>query len=122
MKIKTSELSGTALDWAVAKIEGEALVDGCIFTKDPEDEQILYSPSTDWAQGGPIVEREWIELIINTYVFGGEWAAQIADDVPDGYHSASGPTPLIAAMRCYVTLRLGAEVDIPDELTQGATA
>jgi hypothetical protein len=27
-----------------------------------------------------------------------------------------GPTPLIAAMRCYVQSRLGDEVDVPKEL------
>ncbi len=27
-----------------------------------------------------------------------------------------GPTPLIAAMRCYVASKLGDEVDIPEEL------
>ena len=27
-----------------------------------------------------------------------------------------GPTPLIAAMRCYVSGKLGDEVDIPEEL------
>lgn len=29
---------------------------------------------------------------------------------------AEGPTPLIAAMRCYVASKLGDEVDIPEEL------
>jgi hypothetical protein len=28
------------------------------------------------------------------------------------------PTPLIAAMRCYVASKLGDEVDVPDELTE----
>ena len=31
-----------------------------------------------------------------------------------------GPTPLIAAMRCYVASKLGDEVDVPDELTLDA--
>jgi hypothetical protein len=31
--------------------------------------------------------------------------------------SQSGETPLIAAMRCYVASKLGAEVQIPEELT-----
>jgi hypothetical protein len=29
---------------------------------------------------------------------------------------AFGPTPLIAAMRCYVISKLGDEVEVPDEL------
>jgi hypothetical protein len=28
-----------------------------------------------------------------------------------------GPTPLIAAMRCYVASKLGDEVEVPKELT-----
>jgi hypothetical protein len=30
----------------------------------------------------------------------------------------SGPTPLTAAMRCYVASKLGDEVEVPDELLQ----
>lgn len=32
--------------------------------------------------------------------------------IPEGY----GPTPLIAAMRCFVASKLGDEVEVPDEL------
>lgn len=67
--------------------------------------------STDWAQGGPIIER-WVSDLSQR----GEWYAQIQiNDVPE-YAKASGPTPLIAAMRCYVASKLGDEVEIPDEL------
>ena len=103
--MKVNELSGAALDWAVAKCEGLShRLHG----------HVPYS--TDWAQGGPIIEREWIELTLNTDPGGGEWVAQIADDVPDGYHAASGLTPLIAAMRCYVTFKLGDEIEVPKEI------
>jgi hypothetical protein len=103
--MKVNELSGAALDWAVAKCEGLShRLHG----------HVPYS--TDWAQGGPLIEREWIELTLNTDPGGGEWVAQIADDVPDGYHSASGLTPLIAAMRCYVTFKLGDEIEVPKEI------
>jgi hypothetical protein len=33
--------------------------------------------------------------------------------LPRGY----GPTPLIAAMRCYVASKLGDEVELPEELS-----
>ena len=33
-----------------------------------------------------------------------------------GYRWAKGPTPLVAAMRCYVASRLGDEVEISEEL------
>ena len=112
MKIKTRELENTALDWAVAKCEGVALVDGCIFTKDPADEQVLYSPSTNWVQGGPIIEREWI--CVNS------WPNESDNDarwLATNWETPKtcqcwGPTPLIAAMRCYVASKLGDEVEI----------
>jgi len=108
MKIKTNELTGAALDWAVAKCEGECLVDGALFTKDPDDEQVLYTPSTDWSQGGPIIEREHIEL---------EWSGQDWTAVTRADEEFFGFTPLVAAMRCYVASKLGDEVEIPEELT-----
>ena len=103
--MKVNELSGAALDWAVAK---------CVGLSHRLHGRVPFS--TDWAQGGPLIEREWIELTLNPDPGGGEWVAQIADDVPDGYHSASGPTPLIAAMRCYVGSRLGNEIEVPKEI------
>ena len=112
--MKTSELSGVALDWAVAKAEG---IDGPSFVyqgelylgKNFDDEGVrYYGPSTDWAQGGPIIERVGMHLI---YLgFGGEeeWEAYILSD-----SKFTGPTPLIAAMRCYVASKLGDEVEVP---------
>ena len=99
--MKTSELKGAALDWAVAKCEVGAEFIGEI------DDPHFYS--TDWAQGGPIVEREQIALYL-----GGddEWMAD------DGWKRATGPTPLVAAMRGYVAMKLGDEVEIPFELME----
>ena len=101
--MKVSELFGEALDWAVIHVGGCSAYD-------PETDK----PSTDWAQGGLIIEREWINITNENNV----WTAEIADDVPDGYVSATGPNPLVAAMRCYVTSKLGDEVEIPSELLE----
>jgi hypothetical protein len=111
MNIKTSELTGAALDWAVAKCEG------AINGNDLDIGFILeggYSPSTDWAQGGPIIEREKIEIFIRDE----EWFAYSSFSTPEDFN---GETPLIAAMRCYVASKLGDTIDIPEELT-GETA
>jgi hypothetical protein len=100
MKLKTTELQGAALDWAVAKCEvGDAIND--------IDDPHFYS--TDWALAGPIIEREGITVRRYTDAL---WDASIGrlDYVADG------PTPLIAAMRCYVASQLGDEVEVPDEL------
>lgn len=114
MAVKTSKLTGHALDWAVAKCEGYEIVrmrgNEITFLDRTEDgalseKHINYS--TDWAQGGPIIEREKIEL-----EYGGfEWWARIKAD-----EDFEGATPLIAAMRCYVASKLGDEIEIPKEL------
>lgn len=112
MKIKTSELIGTALDYMVAKCEergGQAyLRDGKWY--DPLTEEYLCY-STDWAQGGPIIEREKIDLAAMPE---GEWDATSYGG--EGPVDIYGPTPLIAAMRVYVASKLGRRVEVPEEL------
>ena len=111
--MKTAKLTGPALDWAVAMCEGVAQGDdldiGFMLERG-------YTPSTNWAQGGPIIEREEIALAT-----GYNWEAtkEIEHRGEADYCIQHGPTPLIAAMRCYVASKLGDTVDIPEELTHG---
>lgn len=107
--MKTSELKDLALDWAVSAAKGLSWkLHGHI------------PFSTDWAQGGPIIERERIE-----------WQWLPATDKQHQYGARKpslgglnrtfcmdGPTVLIAAMRCYVASKLGDEIDVPDELLE----
>ena len=124
MKIKTSELSDAALDWAVTKaqelphkIQRSALTERTqVYLVDEHDRAfVMYCPSTQWMQGGPLLEWENITLIA-----GATWGAvkHLGYIQPTHY----GPTPLIAAMRCYVASKLGDEVDVPDELVEGEQA
>lgn len=112
--MKTSELTGAALDWAVAKcetLEVEYINDGitrCLLRVSPFTSR--YSPSTDWTQGGPIIERE----VICCFPYAG--SGWIAKQHGNSLAYECGPTMLIAAMRCYVASKLGDEVDIPEEL------
>jgi len=146
MKIKTSELTGAQLDWAVAKAGREweqahkifptmtldptfsgvricELGDGtstCLLIpenpmrQDPQD----YCPSTDWRQGGPIIEREKITLIpsegkgtfAGNPVGGLRWLAR-CKNMPV---NEIGHTPLIAAMRAFVASKMGDEVEVPE--------
>ena len=99
--MRTSELTGAALDWAVALCEV-----GPIDIKDIDDPHFY---STDWAEGGPIIEREKI----TTEWTGEDWMGYIRHD-----EEFFGPTPLIAAMRCYVASKLGDDVTLPPELEQ----
>lgn len=112
--MKTNELIGAALDWAVAKCEGWPL--DIWFDEDQlpmvrDDEVPEYNPSTDWSQGGPIIEREGIATKPDGF---GSWAAIIEGGDKDDI--GGGPTPLIAAMRCYVASKLGETVELPEEL------
>lgn len=112
--MKTNELTGAALDWAVNQADEESeeasIDDGTLvlFRADSDGGSVLYAPSTDWSQGGPIIEREKISVIEGT---NDEWQAGKRP-----YKFYYGSTPLIAAMRCYVASRLGDEVEVPNGL------
>lgn len=125
MKIKTSELTDAALDWAVAKCEGHT---ACW----EHDFSILCHKSyhLKWEHGGPIIEREGILLRPirkEGHALDGQWLAKYDGDntgqivqwvckpwVKRSY--SKGFTPLISAMRCLVASKLGDEVEIPEEL------
>lgn len=144
MKIKTSDLNGRALDLAVALCEGgTGLWYDTVATwwiKIAGEDRALskgwsqsFNPSTNWAQGGPIIERaritvspyshdefnddgvEWLAILTDPEAFVG---ANNYDTVFElcGQFTCRGLTPLIAAMRCYVASKLGDEVEVPDEL------
>ena len=117
MKIKVANTTPTQLDWMVAKCEGHEWRCPWILEKDglaawQSYERAWGNPtpdySTNWAQGGPILEREKI----STDWDHDAWNASI--DGQTRYYTAD--TPLIAAMRCFVASKLGDEVDIPKEL------
>ena len=128
--MRVSELTGHALDWAVAKCAGlleprerygkmvpSVVLDMEYWSNgDPMVRlnpcpdvyyRAEYDPSTNWQHGGPIIERERINLWNEGY----EWEASLY-----GRHIVWGETALIAAMRCYVASKLGDEVEIPAEL------
>lgn len=121
MKIKTSKLTEAALDWAVTECEEIDWYFDDLKKRVMQERRELswvYSPSTDWSQGGPIIEREKIRLDCpwpDSWNAGHKHASKI-----DGVTSwVDGPTPLIAAMRCYVSSKLGDTVDVPEELAHG---
>lgn len=112
--MKVSELTGPALDWAVAKCEGLApeitehrTVEGAFQVL--VGNRLVYPPSINWAQGGPIIERE-IDFYekLPTGIF--------CADIHKTLTRQFGPTSLIAAMRCYVASKFGDEVEVPDDL------
>ncbi len=111
--MKTSELTGVALDWAVAQCEGEDYSPITTYSGlGAEFPPTNYS--TNWAQGGPIIERErmWFKHGPST-----GWEAIHGLFLFPNCITGMGPTMLVAAMRCYVASKLGDEVDVPEELT-----
>ena len=133
VEVKTAELIGAVLDWAVAVVlereygEGrvvkvcrvEATFPAWIERENSPGSAPYYhrfSPSTDWSQGGPLIDKMggfelkvWLESTPETkceahiHSYEGNWIV-------------FGPTPLIAAMRCLVAAKLGDTVQVPKEL------
>lgn len=123
--VKVSEVSGVVLDWLVAKCEvlpvarhntaAIYLIDTPWADKSRVKWIAEYSPTRHWAQGGPIIEREKI----GHCWFSDGYSQAHQFDAEDEFNSAfyqTGPTPLIAAMRCYVASKLGETVEVPNEL------
>lgn len=102
--MKTNELSDAALDWAVMQCRGLVWA---LHGRIPF--------STNWSQGGPIIEREEIALEPMTHDEHGDgWLATRVEG--PAVCMEFGPTQLIAAMRCYVASHLGDEIELPEEL------
>ena len=129
MKTKTKDLTGAQLDWMVAKCEGydtafASAGDVIILREGVTD---YFDPHRNWRWGGPIIDREITKIFRNV---GGTWSAMILKDVPippedrgtslaltrRAQWNGAGPTPLIAAMRCFCCSKLGDVVEVPDEL------
>jgi hypothetical protein len=124
MQYKISELEGALLDAAVAKAEGYSSVRireaadrpvceiafQMLTSQDPR--WVAHEPHRQWSLGGPIIEREEIDLVS----VGNGWRAGHSLEqwqVDAGFGGSFGPTPLIAAMRAYIASRFGDVVELP---------
>ncbi|WP_240224640.1 phage protein NinX family protein [Rheinheimera hassiensis] len=128
--VNVSELTGEALDWAVATCEGLPIVHDpmgfrsgseagyWIWDQTPSGRMTkigrgFFSPSTNWAQAGAIIEREKLSLASPNPIHDNwcamTWCCKAKQD---------GNTALIAAMRCYVQLKLGLTIDVPSNISQ----
>lgn len=155
VEVKTAELTGPALDWAVAKALGWKMIPVPVDADGKNQGEVLAPPdlgddfrfpprgkigpcyflrkwSTDWAQGGPLIELELIKIKPEWHhdpcsqnwekkgykeASGWHWFAYILGEGNiDGNHEHEGGTPLIAAMRCLVSYKLGDVVLVPTEL------
>ncbi len=113
MRIHVSELKGLALDWAVAKGRSKTVGGRYLIAAARAGS---YRPSIDWAQGGPLIGSEDIDVAVSEHY-------KQAGDSRHKYVAANqqgmmvtGPSRLVAGMRCFVAIKLGDEVDVPDEV------
>ena len=143
--MKTSELTDAAMTWVLLRLEHpdeyfsvirnegkiEIWADDDVGTSHPtldRDGKPRFVRAADgtrvslfgcpvdmlnWGRCGPIIERENIAIY---RAVGRGWCA--TNSRWDSFKKSewAGPTPLIAAMRCFVAIELGDEVDVPKEL------
>lgn|SRR5574343_665294 len=126
MKVRVSELTGKDLDYAVGKANGwidypeDSIEHGDTWHCDPDRapfgrtiEKRFYTPSTDGEQGMYIIEQARICVKTAPSHLDTTWRAYLGNVTDSQQCYSRGDTPLIAAMRCYVTSKLGPEIEIP---------
>lgn len=163
--LRTCDLIGAALDWAVAKV---CVAQGSV-SIDPQDAQsglpyltfdaggpsiwgagreqrgtvnrntgkpwVLhgpggrFEPSTDWSQGGPLIDKmlksgkweiiQWGNPGVALQNFDNDCLPVDGVSYGDKSILQSGETALIAACRAIVSAHLGDSVDVPAELVGG---
>lgn len=109
-KRKVAELEGADLDYWVARALGSS-------AEAARDFPVL--ASTEWAEGGSIIEREGIAIVR----YGEKWSAYhpVVFEKSHGwwqdgafdvhyFDGIEGPTALVAAMRAFVASKFGEEV------------
>lgn len=121
IEVKTADLVGHALDWAVAQAEGlEVFLVGPqynvpwrVFWKkrgQALEWDVLYNPHEDWLLGGKLIEKYRVGFgLYSDYFF----AVTGLNDLPG---DADGSTHLVAACRAIVAAKLGDTVQVPKEL------
>jgi hypothetical protein len=133
VEVKTQDLSGVALDWAVAQVENpegfvmrDATADmGCwivgiaVDSSDPRSWlKSSYAPSTDWSQGGPLVSKYHLDFCCeHQETIGAALCDENGMYIDD--RMMFGKTHLIAACRAIVASALGETVSVPKELLKG---
>jgi len=103
MKIAYLE-AGLLLDYWVAKAQGlDVDVQNGQVIAGAAPNHYVFAPSMNWAQAGPIIEREQIDLVCDF----GRWMAM---HVRRKDYSRPDVSPLVAAMRAYLMWEYGDEL------------
>lgn len=125
MKIKVSKAEGPTLDWMVAKVLNFERVTrgrlGSAYCWDAWGRPIQFCPTTDWNIGGPILSEARISRTID---HSGLWVAYWTDGYMDGDEGRKwmhcDRRELVAGLRCFVSSKLGDEVEVPGEFGEAA--
>ncbi|MEE3636836.1 phage protein NinX family protein [Pseudomonas sp. AL 58] len=127
IQVNTADLTGAALDWMVAQVEAVPVAiaaphygtDWRVYKPDFGGK---YSPSTDWAVGGPLIAKLQVALIPEAHdgMEGTEmserWYADVYYDGGEQYTTEHCDTALIAACRAIVATKFGDSIQVPREL------
>ena len=127
IEVNTADLTGAALDWVVAQVEAVPVAiaaphygtDWRVYKPDFGGK---YSPSTDWAAGGPLIAKFQVALIPEAHdgMEGTEmserWYADVYYGGGEQYTTEHCDTVLIAACRAIVATKFGDSVQVPKEL------
>lgn len=119
VEVKTAELTGPALDWAVAKVEGVAynakylVQTKCNMAGHIQSVKYTanYLPSIGWAQGGPLRDKYKVDITEGDHAVSASILTESCECA-----NVSGPTALIALCRAIVAANLGEVVRVPAEL------
>lgn len=126
-RIEVDKLSGVALDWAVGTVSGMKLVIGLnhsqtgpsVYDAELDELQVddiePFAPSVLWSDGGPIIESERITINQGHDILASQ-AVVVDGELRYYAHKCRGRHPLEAAMRCYVTSKVGNYIEVPSEL------
>lgn len=137
--VNTADLIGKPLDWVVAKVLNLPLrLDPMGFGRDapgsPEAGWWIwhsptdgtpgrfqrvgtdFSPSANWQQAGEVFMLEAIGFFLLDGVWHAGTSWEFFESAAFAHHRQTGPTQLVAALRCFVSLRIGEQVEVPDEM------
>lgn len=124
IEVKTADLAGHALDWAVAQAEGlevflvgpEYSVPWRVFWKKRGEvlvRDVLYNPHENWVLAGPMIEKHMVSMHCPQST-DDVWAAWAITD--KGEFCQAGNTALVAACRAIAAAKIGDTVQVPKEL------
>jgi Protein of unknown function (DUF2591) len=135
VKVEIATLSGIELDWVAAQAVG-AEIESIMTTRSGKkyinvwtvcsltgerEHSCSWNPSTDPAQGAPIIFDSGILSGPSPFP-GAEFAAGIGSEWDTATHIHLGRTQLEAGLRCFSASKLGETVEIPAQLLASVDA